>query len=166
MALIDKVQKVIQLDKVSPVRGGGNPGTTQKLQHQTGNTAENLNRVAPEFYLNSADFGSTNGRAESNIRGSDKEVTGGKESTAQWVQRAFNVNAGGITVGVNTFCQDFPSQDTLVEKELANNPEIQTNDTIFLKVTDRVQWSGGRLWSNQREEDSDADEVPLGAQID
>ncbi|OIT38083.1 hypothetical protein A4A49_60368, partial [Nicotiana attenuata] len=154
----------VQSSPKSPA--GGNHGTVQHHQQQIFNTARKLNPAAPEFNLNSAGIGSTNGGADSNTRGGGQEEIRGKESTAQWVQRAFNGNAGGITVGVNTSCQDIPSQDTLVDKELASNPEIQTNDTVFPKVNEKVQWSGGKLWSNLREEDSDADEVPLGAQAD
>ncbi|OIT07880.1 hypothetical protein A4A49_07314 [Nicotiana attenuata] len=40
------------------------------------------------------------------------------------------------------------------------------DETNFPKVNEMVQWVGGRLWSDQREEDSDAEEVPVGAPVD
>lgn len=53
-----------------------------------------------------------------------------------------------------------------MDKELANTPAKQTYGIYFPKVNERVLWSGGILWSNQRVEDSDADEVPKGVPDD
>ncbi|OIT21069.1 hypothetical protein A4A49_35718, partial [Nicotiana attenuata] len=54
----------------------------------------------------------------------------------------------------------------MVDKELAKSPAFQPDGTKFPTVQERVQWRGGRLWSDQREEDSEADEVPEGAKVD
>ncbi|OIT33484.1 hypothetical protein A4A49_59410, partial [Nicotiana attenuata] len=46
--------------------------------------------------------------------------------------------------------------------QIMKHKEVR-NETNFYKVNERVQWVGGRLWSDQREEDSVAEEVPDGA---
>ncbi|OIS97123.1 hypothetical protein A4A49_36898, partial [Nicotiana attenuata] len=135
LEVIDEVQEVIQLDKVSPGRGGN-----QGKQH------------SPK-----------------------------KKNT-----RAF----GGNEVGLNTSCQDIPSQR--VEGELAKNianlhdaivlsriDEFQSNDRVQCQeipsqATDpeeiagqqllkqKVNWTGGKLWSNQTEEDPDEGDLSEG----
>lgn len=57
-----------------------------------------------------------------------------------------------------------------MDNELAKTPQIESaggktkND--FLEVNEIAQWSGGRLWSNQIEEDSDEGEVSEGVPAD
>lgn len=125
-----------------------------------------MNPAAPAFNPNSVGIESTNGAVDTSPKGSEKAAHKSKESTSKWVQKAFKGTAGVRTVGVNTSCQDIPSHDTLVDKELAQNPANQTDENNFPNLKERVQWSGGRLWSEQREVDSDEEEVPDGAPID
>ncbi|OIT29161.1 hypothetical protein A4A49_65754, partial [Nicotiana attenuata] len=138
--------------------------TVQQQLQNKGNAARVLNPAALDFNMNSAGIGSTNGGGVANRKGNGKLEN--KESTAQWVQRAFQGNEVDKLVGINTSCQDIPSQDTLVERDLSNKPEIQTKENLNQKLNEKIQWSGGKLWSEQREIDSDEDEVPIGAQHD
>ncbi|OIT22123.1 hypothetical protein A4A49_30908 [Nicotiana attenuata] len=62
--------------------------------------------------------------------------------------------------------QVVPSQDTMVDKELTKAPATQPDGTNFPTVQERVQWKGGKLWADQREEDPEANEVPEGVQAD
>ncbi|XP_070032135.1 uncharacterized protein [Nicotiana tomentosiformis] len=140
--------------------------TAQQRQKSNANNARKLNPAAPVFNPNSVGIGSTNGCVDTTPTGKGKETNRAKESTAQWVQRTFKDNA----VGINTSCQDIPSQDTLVDRELAKTTDNQSSGaktrSDFPKVNERVQWSGGRLWSDQIEEDSDEGEVPDGVPAD
>lgn len=138
--------------------GNGNQDERQK---HTGN----LNPAAPAFTPNSSGIGSANDRVNTSPKGKAKEIHKTKESTAQWVERTFNTKTGEGSVGINISYQDIPSQDTMVDKELAKSPALP-DGTKFPTLQERVQWRGGRLWSDQREEDSEADEVPEGAKVD
>ncbi|OIT31563.1 hypothetical protein A4A49_10229 [Nicotiana attenuata] len=65
------------------------------------------------------------------------------------VNKAFGGNVGTTTKS----CQDIPAQS------------IETNNKAkFPKINEKVQWSGGRLWANQIEEDLEKGEIPKGAQ--
>ncbi|OIT03570.1 hypothetical protein A4A49_57545, partial [Nicotiana attenuata] len=155
LAIIEEMALgAVQSDPKSP--GKGKNGAVQNNQQQVTTFTGRLNPAAQEFNPNSAGIESTNGGANG------KEIPMGRETTSQWVKRAFKAN----DVGTNTSCQEIPSQDTMVDRELANNPEIQANDIPVLKVGERDQRIGGRLWSDQRKIDSEEDEVPLGAQPD
>lgn len=73
------------------------------------------------------------------------------------MQRTFTANAAAT----NTSCQEIPSQDTRREGELAKKSvKVQASDigSEMFKDNDRVQWSGGRLWANQIEEDTEEGE--------
>ncbi|OIT04318.1 hypothetical protein A4A49_65124, partial [Nicotiana attenuata] len=137
----------------------GKYDVVKQQQQQAGHTVGKLNPTAPEFNINSAGVGSTNGGTETKLHRYN-------ESTAEWVQRAFLGTTGENIVGINTSYQEIPSQDTLVDMELGNNPEIQTKEKFLSKVNERVQWSGGKLWSDQREIDPEENDVPAGAQHD
>ncbi|XP_070022141.1 uncharacterized protein [Nicotiana sylvestris] len=187
LAIIEEVQEISHVDVASPSNkrkqgngkhntqsGNGNQMATGEVQttprstagrkkeaafqqkQQIGNEGEKLNPAAPEFNRSSAGIGSTNG-------GSEAMVNKPKKTTSQWVQRTF---IGNTLVGVNTSCKDTPSQDTMVEMEMANILEIQTNENFLPQMKERVQWSGGKLWSEQREDDSEENEVPVGAKHD
>ncbi|XP_019240885.1 PREDICTED: uncharacterized protein LOC109220870 [Nicotiana attenuata] len=82
-----------------------------------------------------------------------------KESTAAWVQRAFKINE----VAINTSVQEVPSQDTMVEADLAkNNQKEKIVDTDFevFKSNEKIKWSGSKLWANQTEEDAEEGLIP------
>lgn len=67
-----------------------------------------------------------------------------KESTAQWVQRAFV----GTRVTVNTSCQEISSQEIYVVEELG-------------KQSGQMQLGEGKLWCDQVEEHSEEKEGGL-----
>ncbi|XP_070040196.1 uncharacterized protein [Nicotiana tomentosiformis] len=84
-----------------------------------------------------------------NVNGSENAGTEGvlKETTAQWVSRAFDDNL----VLTNQSCQEIPSQS------------VDTNaPAAVLKEFDRLQLSGSRLWCQQLEEGSEDGELPQG----
>ncbi|XP_016484601.1 uncharacterized protein LOC107805125 [Nicotiana tabacum] len=68
-----------------------------------------------------------------------------KESTTQWVSRNF----GGGLVSTNRSCQQIPSQTVDTAKSIA-----------LLMEEVKQQASGGKLWSEQIEEDSEEGEIP------
>ncbi|OIT29267.1 hypothetical protein A4A49_17178 [Nicotiana attenuata] len=107
----------------------GNQGENQQQPKATTPNTGTLNLAAPAFNLNLSGIGSSNVRVNSSPKSKSKEVPKTKESTAQWVERTFNANTGGGIVGINTSCQDIPSQDTMVDKELDKAPETQPDGT-------------------------------------
>lgn len=102
LAVIDEVQEVIQLDKVSPVKGG-NQGKCHSPKNNNTGSGKMLNPSAPKFnpMANGQQLATVGVRIN--------------ETTADWVQRTF----GGNVADINTSCQDIPYQDTRVEGELA-----------------------------------------------
>ncbi|XP_070008437.1 uncharacterized protein [Nicotiana sylvestris] len=133
--------------------------TKQKPKHMVNNEGK-LNPAAQAFHLNSSGIGSTNGLVNG------KEASKAKKDTAQWVERSFKDKTGDGIVKINTSCQEIPSQDTLVNKELNKTPNSQAEGSKSSTFKERVQGCGGRLWDAQREYDSEENEVPLGAQAD
>ncbi|OIS99395.1 hypothetical protein A4A49_21940 [Nicotiana attenuata] len=150
---------LVEASATPKIPGNGNQGERQKH-------IENFNPAAPAFNPNLSGIGSTNDRLNTSPKGKAEEIPKTKESTAQWVERIFNAKTGEGLVGINTSYQDIPSQDSMVDKELAKSLAFQPDGTKFPTVQERVQWRGGRLWSDQREEDSEADEVPEGVKVD
>lgn len=108
-------------------------------------TRKKLNLTAPVYKPSSPGIGTVKDGNNSAIKANDKEKEQamGKESTAQWVSRAF----GGNNVTTNQSCQEIPTQ-SLDTNELAEQQ--------FLK--ERVTSSRGRLWCDQVEEDSEEGE--------
>ncbi|OIS95636.1 hypothetical protein A4A49_58716, partial [Nicotiana attenuata] len=148
LAIINEVQEVIQLDKVSPVRRGNKITNNSPKKNHNG-SGKSLNPTAPIF----SPTAPTNQTVNEEVRNA--------KSTAAWVQRAFV----GNTVGINTSCQDIPSQDTRVEGELAKmSAKVNATDAVprdgEFKSSERVQRSGGKLWSNQIEEDPEEGLIP------
>ena len=133
--------------------------TKQKPKHMVNNEGK-LNPAAQAFHLNSSGISSTNGLVNG------KEASKAKNDTAQWVERSFKDKTGDGIVKINTSCQEIPSQDTLVNKELNKTPNSQAEGSKSSTFKERVQGCGGRLWDAQREYDSEENEVPLGAQAD
>ncbi|XP_070005899.1 uncharacterized protein [Nicotiana sylvestris] len=133
--------------------------TKQKPEHMVNNEGK-LNPATQSFHLNSSWIGSTNGLVNG------KEASKAKKDTAQWVERSFKDKTGDGIVKINTSCQEIPSQDTLVKKELNKTPNSQAEGSKLSTFKERVQGCGGRLWDTQREYDSEENEVPLGAQAD
>ncbi|OIS99394.1 hypothetical protein A4A49_62655, partial [Nicotiana attenuata] len=70
-----------------------------------------------------------------------------KESTAQWVSRAFAVNK----VTMNQSCQEIPSQ--------AIDPEEVAVQEL---IKQKVKWTGGKLWDDQTEDDPDEGDLSEG----
>ncbi|XP_070004263.1 uncharacterized protein [Nicotiana sylvestris] len=133
--------------------------TKQKPKHMVNNEGK-LNPAAQAFHLNSSGIGSTNGLVNGN------KASKAEKDTAQWVERSFKDKTGDEIVKINTSCQEIPSQDTLVNKELNKTPNSQAEGSKSSTFKERVQGCGGRLWDAQREYDSKENEVPLGAQAD
>lgn len=127
--MIDEVQKVIRVDKATPSKGG----------NETPKSAKKLNPTAPIFNPSSPGFGSAHVVNKEGIIHADKV----KESTAQWAKRAF----GGNNITTNQSCQEIPSQSL-------DTRAIEEQE----KFHDRLNFNGGRLWSDQVEEHSDEED--------
>lgn len=128
-------------------------------------TEKRLNSVAPTASPNSVGVVAQNECEESRSKGRNTDEKSRKETTTQWVQRTFN----GNVVATNTSCQDIPSQDTRVEGQLVKNTKNElTVDAKFEKFrsNERIKWSGGRLWADQTEEDSEEGEIQDEMQSD
>lgn len=81
-----------------------------------------------------------------NITGNESAIVEGvqKESTTAWVNSAF----AGNPVTTNQSCQEIPSQATDIDAALKES-----------NVNERLQLSGGKLWSQQVEEDPEEGEL-------
>ncbi|OIS98068.1 hypothetical protein A4A49_06560 [Nicotiana attenuata] len=112
-------------------------------------SGRSLNAAAPVFYpiSNGKKTRKENNGIKDAVHIGEKSNGQGKESTAQWVSRTFAVN----NVIMNQSCQEIPSQATDPE-ELAEHELLKQ----------KVNWTGGRLWSNQTEEDPDEGDLSEG----
>lgn len=113
------------------------------------NVAGRLNPVAPAFNPNSNEIASSkkgnNFKSTGNENGDRLVAHQGvpKESTAQWVNRTF---VGNVTT--NQSCQEIPSQSV----------DVTAVDGMS-KGDERLQFSGGKLWCYQVEDDSEEREL-------
>lgn len=123
----------------------------ESTEARSPNLTGTLNPKAAEFTPKSVGIGSSAKKGKNSKRtGNGSVVAKGvqKESTAAWVNRTF---AGNI-VATNQSCQEIPSEATEFDASVKES-----------NVNERLQLSGGKLWSAQTEEDSEEGELHEGA---
>ncbi|OIT03716.1 hypothetical protein A4A49_24121 [Nicotiana attenuata] len=131
-----------QLALVNPINVSSPTAATQA-------NGRSLNATAPAFDLKASGTKARkerNGTKEAEYTG-EKTQEQRKESTSQWVNRTFALN----NVTMNQSCQEIPSQ--------ATDPEEIAEQELLKK---KVNWTGGKLWNNQTEEDPDEGDLSEG----
>lgn len=168
LAIVEAAQEVTQVENISPAKekNRGSGSRSPKKASPTGNK-KGLNPSGPNFnpFLKGSEAAKQGVCNTLTGRMSGEQLN--VETTSLWVQRAFVSNV----VATNTFYQEIPSQVTRVDNNLAKkqkkeaHAESEASDDLFTS-TEKTKWTGGRLWEDQIEEDSEEGDIPDGMQAE
>ncbi|OIT01019.1 hypothetical protein A4A49_60046, partial [Nicotiana attenuata] len=127
----------------------GNTNNVSIPSANTQATGRALNALAPAFDPKSSGKKTRMGKSGTNEAEQigEKNQKQRKESTAQWVSRAFAVNK----VTMNQSCPEISSQE--IDPEEVAEQEL---------IKQKVKWTGGKLWDDQTEDDPDEGDLLEG----